>query len=45
MGYAIISFANVGISNPSELIGRRRNRFVFIEMIRVNIRGTIPVPN
>jgi hypothetical protein len=45
MGYAIIFFANVAISNPSELIGFRRNRFVFIEMIRASGKGTIPVPN
>jgi len=30
MGYAIIFFANVAISNPSELIERRRRCFVFL---------------
>jgi hypothetical protein len=45
MGYAIIFFANVAISNPSELIGLRRSLFVFIEMIRASVMGTFPVPN
>jgi len=45
MGYAIIFFANVAISNPSELTGFRRRRFVFIEMIRTSVKETIPVPN
>ena len=30
MGYAIIFLANVAISNPSELIERRRCRLVFL---------------
>jgi len=40
MGYAIIFFANVAISNPSELIGLRRSLFVFIEMIGAYMKGT-----
>jgi hypothetical protein len=44
MGYSIIFFANVAISNPSELIGLRRSRFVFIEIIRVSRKATIPMP-
>jgi hypothetical protein len=45
MGYAIIFFANVAISNPSELIGFRRSLFVFIVIKRASMKGTIPVPN
>ena len=40
MGYAIIFFANVAISNASELIGFRRSHFVFFEMIKASVSGT-----
>jgi hypothetical protein len=43
MGYAIIFFANVAISNPSELIEHRRCRLVFLIDQRL-YEGTIPMP-
>ena len=44
MGYSIIFFANVAISDTYELIGPGRSRFVFFEVIKASAQGKILVP-